>query len=90
MQLQIPVIVAFIFGLVLLYFLARILFLPLRIIATLLYNALLGGVLLWVTNLLGHYVALNIPINPITALVAGFLGVPGVILLIALQIFMIK
>ena len=85
MPMQIPAIVAFILGLILLYFLARILFLPLRIVATLFYNALLGGVLLWATNLLGHYVALSIPINPITALAAGFLGIPGVILLVVLQ-----
>jgi len=46
----------------------------------------LGVALLAFVNFLGRFVlGIYLPINPVTALVAGFLGIPGVVLLIALQ-----
>jgi inhibitor of the pro-sigma K processing machinery len=45
-------------------------------------------VLLWLANLLGRHFGITVPINPITALIAGFLGVPGVVLVLALQYFL--
>lgn len=33
------------------------------------------------------HIGFNIPVNPITALVAGFLGLPGVVLLILFKVF---
>lgn len=83
------VILAYGAGLLMIYLLARILFVPLKLIWKLVYNALIGGIVLWIINLAGGFFDFSIPINPITALVAGFLGVPGVILLIVLQ-FMMK
>lgn len=85
MDLNINIIIAYAFGLFLLYLIARLLLVPLKILLRLLYNGLIGGVVLWVVNLVGGYFGLFIPINPITALVAGFLGVPGVVLLVLLQ-----
>ena len=85
MDLNINILIAYAFGLFLLYLIARLLLVPLKILLRLLYNGLVGGVVLWVVNLVGGYFGLFIPINPITALVAGFLGVPGVVLLVLLQ-----
>jgi len=79
------VLVAYAFGILLLYVLVRLLFVPLRWTLVVVYNALLGGVALWLINAVGHYVGLHIGLNFITALVAGFLGIPGVLLLIAVQ-----
>ncbi|HLT57983.1 MAG: pro-sigmaK processing inhibitor BofA family protein [Limnochordales bacterium] len=84
--MELHVVVAYIVGVLLLYLLARVLLLPLRVLLRLIYNALLGAALLALVNLAGTYVAgVYLPINPVTALVAGFLGLPGVVLLIALQ-----
>ncbi|NLJ34306.1 MAG: pro-sigmaK processing inhibitor BofA [Firmicutes bacterium] len=82
---NLTVIVAYAFGLFLLYLIARLLLVPVRILVRLLYNGIIGGVLLWLVNLVGGLFSLMIPINPITALTAGFLGVPGIILLLLLQ-----
>lgn len=82
---NITVIIAYAFGLFLLYLIARLLLVPVRILVRLLYNGLIGGVLLWLVNLVGGLFSIMIPINPITALTAGFLGVPGIVLLILLQ-----
>ena len=82
-------VIAYIFGLFLLYMLAYLLFVPLKIIMKLIYNAFVGGLLLWLVNLVGTYFGFGVPINPITALVAGFLGVPGVLLVMALKYFLV-
>ncbi|MGI6575878.1 MAG: pro-sigmaK processing inhibitor BofA family protein [bacterium] len=82
---NITILIAYGFGLLLLYLLARLLLFPLRIIIRLLYNGIIGGVLLWLVNLVGGFFSIFIPINPITALAAGFLGVPGVVLLLLLR-----
>jgi inhibitor of the pro-sigma K processing machinery len=44
----------------------------------------IGGLALWLLNIFGGAIGINIGINVVTALVAGILGVPGVILLIIL------
>lgn len=81
------VIVAFGVGLLFLYILAKFFVLPIKVITKLLMNGIIGGVMLVVLNYFGDYVGLNIPINLFSALVAGFLGLPGILLLIALQLF---
>lgn len=54
----------------------------------LLYTAV-GGLVLFIVNLMGRYVDVYVPINPVTALVAGGLGVPGVICLVCVKVFLI-
>lgn len=76
---------AFIFGLFLLYIIGMILVIPIKIIWKLIINGVIGGILLLLFNLIGRILGLSIAINPITALIAGFLGIPGVILLLILQ-----
>ena len=49
---------------------------------------LIGLVLLYLTNIVGSYFGFSIGINAITALIAGFLGVPGVIFLVIFQMFL--
>lgn len=76
---------AFAFGLLLLYSLARLLLVPLRLVIKLLYNGILGGLMIGLVNLIGVYFNFYLALNPLNALIAGFLGIPGVILLIILQ-----
>ena len=63
----------------------KILTKPIRWIFKLLINAAFGFVLLFLVNFFGHPVGIYISVNFISAVVAGFLGVPGVILLVLLQ-----
>lgn len=48
----------------------------------------MGAVILVVVNIVGEQVGITIPVNPICSLVAGLLGGPGVVLLIALQVLL--
>ncbi|MBX4262630.1 pro-sigmaK processing inhibitor BofA family protein [Clostridium estertheticum] len=54
---------------------------PLKILIKLILNCVFGVLLL----LLANFVGLTIPINAVTALISGFLGVPGVIFIIIFQ-----
>lgn len=85
MPLEVNQIIAIFFGLLVIYMLARLLYLPAKLFLNLLGNTLVGGGLLALFNLLGAYWGLGIGINVLTALLVGLLGVPGIILLLVLQ-----
>lgn len=85
--LEFNVIIAYAFGIILIYLIGRMLTMPVRIVFKLIYNGLVGGIMLYVVNFVGAYFSFTIGINPITALIAGFLGIPGVILLILFKLF---
>ena len=59
----------------------KILLLPLKIIMKLVVNALSGGVLLFMLNILGSVLGFYVNITPLNAIIAGIFGVPGVIFL---------
>jgi len=82
MGLELSVILAYAVGLILLYLVGWILVIPIKIIIRLIWNGIIGGILLFLVNIIGGFFNIGIVINPITALIAGFLGIPGVILLI--------
>ncbi|MDP2859849.1 MAG: pro-sigmaK processing inhibitor BofA family protein [Bacillota bacterium] len=78
-------VLAYAFGLLLIYVLIRLLFTPMRYALFVLYHAVVGGLILFCINIPGAFVGIHLPLNPISAICAGYLGVPGVILLFALQ-----
>ncbi|ADK13191.1 MULTISPECIES: pro-sigmaK processing inhibitor BofA family protein [Clostridium] len=71
-----------------LYVLVKVFSWPLKILFKLIINAVLGVVLLVIVNLIGKYFSFSIGINAITALIAGFFGIPGVIFLIIFKLFL--
>lgn len=83
--MSVGTILAFLFGLILLYVVGMVLVIPIRIIMKLLINALVGGVALFIFNIIGGIFNLSIAMNPLNAIIVGFLGVPGVILILILQ-----
>lgn len=85
MDIDFAAVLAYAIGLLLLYIVGRILILPLKILIRLVYNGIVGGIVLLLINFLGSYVGLAIAINPVTALTVGFLGIPGVMMLIILK-----
>ena len=80
---------AFAAGIFLLWLLFKLLAFPLKILWKLLLNAVLGAVMLLLFNLLGGVIGFVIPITPWSALCAGVLGIPGVIILIVLYLFIL-
>lgn len=48
-------------------------------------NSLCGFACLWLLNLISGFTGIFFPINPVTASIAGFLGIPGIIFLVFVQ-----
>lgn len=51
-------------------------------------RGLAGGTLLWGFNLAGDLIGVHIGLNLATALVVGILGIPGLLLLTGLRLFL--
>lgn len=71
-----------------LYILVKVFAWPLKVLFKLIINGLFGVILLFLVNLIGHYFNFYIGINAITALIAGFFGIPGVIFLVIFKLFL--
>lgn len=56
-----------------------------KVIMKLILNLLLGGIALVLINLLGGIMGFSIALNPVSAFVAGTLGIPGIALLAVLK-----
>ena len=78
-------IITFLVALVVVYIILKVLSLPFKLVIKLLVNGVLGGIIIWIVNLVGANFGFAITLNWITALVAGILGIPGVIILIILH-----
>lgn len=76
----------YIIGLALLYIAGIILVFPIKKILKLIGNGIIGGLTLLLFNFVGKFFGLGIVINPLNAIIVGLLGVPGVVLLLILQI----
>lgn len=83
------VILFFALGLILLYFTGWLLLAPLKIILKLIISGLIGGCVLFLLNLFGGIFSVNIAINPLSALIAGYFGLPGIVLLLVLKIILV-
>ncbi|ADI00845.1 MAG TPA: pro-sigmaK processing inhibitor BofA [Syntrophothermus lipocalidus] len=66
---------------VILLILAQVLLQPIKLVWKLLLNSAIGLAMLMAFNYFGGYFDFSIPVNIITVLIAGFLGIPGLILL---------
>lgn len=87
MTLTLPIVGAYAFGIVLILLLGFFLVIPLKIVFRLVYNGLIGGIVLWLVNLIGAPLGFVLPITVWTALLVGFLGLPGVAVLLLYFMF---
>ena len=63
----------------------RLLAKPIRFLFKLLINTALGFVLLWLVNFFGCAIGIELELSVLNALLVGFLGIPGVLLVLALH-----
>lgn len=66
----------------------RIIALPIRWFWKLSINSACGFLCLWLLNSLAGFTGLYFPINAVTVVVAGFLGLPGIGALALVQYFL--
>ena len=68
--------------------LVRLMALPIRWFWKLSINSACGFLCLWLLNSLAGFTGLSFPINAVTVVVAGFLGLPGIGVLALVQLFL--
>lgn len=66
----------------------KIFIFPLKKILKLVINSIIGGFLIYLINIIGSNFNFHIGLNWWTILCSGILGIPGVILIIILKLFM--
>ena len=67
--------------------LLKLLLTPMKWIFKLALHALSGFICLWLLNSISGFTGLVLPVNTMTALISGTLGVPGILLIILLELF---
>lgn len=75
----------FLISIIALFIVVKLLAWPLKILIKLVINGIVGTLLLFLLNLIGANFGFTIGINFITALIAGFFGIPGVIFLLVFK-----
>lgn len=66
-------------------FLVRMLLLPMKLICKLGIHGMCGFLCLWLLNSVSGFTGVSLPINAVTAAIAGFLGLPGIALIAFLE-----
>ncbi|HHW60754.1 MAG TPA: pro-sigmaK processing inhibitor BofA [Syntrophomonadaceae bacterium] len=84
----INLVMAALFFLVIVIILAQVITKPIKLLWKLLINSVIGLFLLMLVNYIGQSYDFGLPINIITVLVAGFLGIPGLLLLICFRLLL--
>lgn len=74
--------------LVLIFAVVRIMHKPIQWTIKLLVNCALGLVAIMVVNYLGSFLGIHLPVNPISVLSVGILGLPGMFLVILMNFLM--
>ena len=64
----------------------KIFSIPLKAIFKLIGNSILGGLLIFIINIIGGSFGFHIGLNVGTSILVGILGLPGAILLIVLKL----
>ena len=83
--MSIETVLTYLFLVLLLYTLARLFAGPLRTVFRFLLYICLGIILIYGANWLGGFFGATLAVNPFSILIAGFLNIPGLILLFVIQ-----
>jgi len=72
-----------------LFVLGKAFIVPIKWILKIVLNSILGGVLIWIINLIGATWGFHIGLNLYTSILVGVLGIPGAIFLIIIKFLVI-
>lgn len=83
------IIIAVLGGLILMLLVSGFSIKPFKFIGQSLIKLIIGALLLFFLNVAGNRYGLHVPINFATSAVSGFLGIPGLCTLIAIEKFVL-
>ena len=81
-------IIAYIACIFFLFIFGRIFIVPIKIILKLVINSILGGLTIFIINLIGTLWGFHVGLNLITSIFVGVLGVPGAIIIIIIKLLL--
>lgn len=84
--MDINTVIVYLACLIVLFIIGKFFYMPLKHIFKLLLNSVLGGVLIYIVNFFGASFGFHIGLNVGTAIFAGVLGVPGVVVLVLVKV----
>ena len=79
-------IIAFIACIFFIFIVGKIFILPLKTILKFILNSVVGGIIIFIVNLIGGFWDFHIGLNILTSIIVGILGVPGTILVIMIKL----
>lgn len=82
MSMEIGILLAYAFGIFALYVVGYLFLVPIKMLLRLILNSILGGVFIILVNFIGSYWDFHLPLNLLSAIMVGVLGLPGAVLLI--------
>ena len=88
MHIPWELIASFAVGLILIYLTGYLLLAPMKLMWRLAAGSVLGALVLMLVNLIGSIFDFSVAVNPFTAMAVGFLGLPGAVLIIVLQLLL--
>lgn len=86
--MDLTMIIPFAIGVLVLFIVLKLLTLPMKLIVKLLINSIVGGITIFVINLIGANFNFAIDLNWFSAIIVGVLGLPGAIIVAILQFIM--
>ena len=81
-------VIAFVACLFFLFIVGKIFIVPLKTILKFILNSILGGIIIFIINLIGGFFNFHIGLNIITSVIVGILGIPGAILVIFIKLLL--
>ena len=71
-----------------LFIIGKIFIVPIKLISKLIFNSILGAILIYAINLIGGIWGFHIGLNFLTATIVGLLGIPGAVCLIVITLLL--
>ena len=71
-----------------LFIFGRIFIVPIKKVLKLVFNSILGGITIYLVNLIGATFGFHIGLNIFTSVLVGVLGLPGVVCLIIVKLLL--
>ena len=71
-----------------LFIFGRLFIVPIKTILKLVINSILGGITIFIINLIGSIWGFHIGLNLITSIFVGILGIPGAIVIVVIKLIL--
>lgn len=82
-------IIAYIACIFFLFIFGKVFIVPIKTILKLVINSILGGLLIFIINLIGNAFGFHIGLNLVTSIFIGLLGIPGAIVIIVIKLLIL-